>query len=722
MKKQLGSLLVSFLLPQSGMAVAQQQSPYPFARGALALKKMTTAPQIDGVFSAHEWDEAVKISDFVLFRPTVGDKPKYPLTAYLSYDDNFLYVAAEIFQPQDTITDRVLTQGSSIWNEDYFGITLDTNFDKRDGYLFHVSPSGVKEDGLVNGTDYIAQWSTLWYAKTSRFADGWRVEMAIPMQSLSFDPALDTWGIQLRHKLSAPYQQVYWNLNDGETYGWAAGQVAPITQLTGLKQGLGVELKPGLALSKTAGEHAWTPSLDAFYKLTPNLTGVVTLNTDFSGTEVDEVNMNLTRFQQYYSEKRDFFLQDSQVFSFGGLNDYDQNGMPFYSRRIGQGAISGVLDINWGTKLAGQIGDTRIGVLSVNQAQDGAIDDSTQLSVVRLSHQLNSTHQLGMIATQGNAQNSGDSLLWGIDYRYEDAIFTDQRLEAYAWYQETQSQHASDDTKAYGGQMFLPNDAVYMRAKYRYIGADYRPALGFVNRRGIQYYELVNHFRHRPKQGPLADYLNYFQFTTFFWQTDDTDNHRLSQEYRVRPLQFEFKDSSWLYVQHETRKEQLKTPYKMGKNITFAEQDFTFSKWKMALGTDSSKPLFGEMRIASGDFYDSEVKEFEFDLNYKPNKFISLALSRQLYHYQRQIEKEQMYGTRLRVNVAFNPDWSWQTLLQHNTQSDSLSVFSRLRYQSRPDELYQLSFNRGFDLSEGWHERLTQFNETALKLNYTFRW
>lgn len=700
----------------------QSETDSSFRRAGLNLVKMTRTPTIDGELNAGEWDEAAKVTDFVVFRPNVGDKPQYTIDAYIGYDEHYLYVAAQINQPLATITDRVLIQGNSIWDEDYFGITLDTNFDKRDAYLFHVTPSGIREDGLVDGTDYIGQWSTLWYAKTSQFEQGWRVEMAIPMQSISFDKNIETWGIQLRHKLSSPDQQVYWNLNNNEAGGWTAGQVAPISGLKGLEQGLGIELKPGLTYRTSDTQSEWVPSLDAFYKITPSLTGVLTLNTDFSGTEVDEVNMNMTRFRQYFTEKRDFFLQDSQVFNFGGFNDYDTNGMPFYSRRIGQGKQSGLLDVNWGTKVTGQLGDTRIGVLSVNQERDGQQEESTQLSVARVSHQLNSAHQVGAIVTDGSAADTEHSGLWGLDYRYDGIVLGDQRLEGNAWYQQAEHANPNADSKAYGAQVFLPNDAVYLHAKYRYIGNDFDPALGFVNRKGIKWYEVVHHLRHRPEQGILADYFNYVQFAAFYWQTDDVDNNLQSRQTTIRPLQLQFKDASSFIIQHETREEVIHSPYKMGRNLSFGAKTYEFSKWLAQYRSDTSKPIYGRVTVGKGEFFDSDLQHVSLDLNFKPNKYLSFLVSRQNYYYERDGLTQNMFGTRFRADVAFNSDWSWNTMLQHNTQSDDLSIFTRLRYQSRPDELYQVTWSKGYDLEDGWKKRETEQDETTLKLNYIFRW
>ncbi|CAH9065675.1 hypothetical protein PSECIP111854_03731 [Pseudoalteromonas sp. CIP111854] len=693
-----------------------------FKRENISLSKLNTPPVIDGYIENKEWHGSRVIEQFVEFRPNFGTKPIYPIKAKIAYDDAFFYVAAEITQPQNTITDRVLTQGDRMWDEDYFGITLDTNFDKRDAYLFHVTPSGVKEDGLIDGTHYIGQWNTIWYAKTQRTQNGWSVEMAIPMQSISFDPNKNDWGLQLRHKLSKPYKQVYWNINDPQNAGWTAPQVAKISNLKGLSQGVGIELKTGLSFKDTQTESKWTPSIDAFYKFTPNLTGVLTVNTDFSGTDVDEVNINMTRFSQFFAEKRDFFLQDSQVFSFGDFNNNDYNGMPFYSRKIGQGTKNGVLDIDWGGKLTGQLGNTSFGILSVNQEKDGEISETTQLSVARVKHQLGDKHQVGAIITNGSADGRKNTKLYGVDYRFESNIFNDQQIRTHAWYQETQKQYSQQDTKAYGLQLTLPNDKVYIRTKYRYLGEDFNPALGFVNRNGINYYELVSHYRERPKTSSLSEYINYYQINYFYYQRSDVNNNWLSKRYVVRPMRIEMKDATAFHFQYEVRKERLKQHYALGKTIGFDADNYRFGQWIAYLETPTDQTVFGNLSITTGEFYNSDRKQVLAEVNYKPNKHVLLQLSRRHHYYSQSEIKENMYSTRFKANVAFNSEWSWNTLLQHNTRADNLSIFSRLRYQSAPDELYQLSINKGYSLEDGWHEKRTVFDEKTIKLNYINRW
>ncbi|MCG7546169.1 carbohydrate binding family 9 domain-containing protein [Pseudoalteromonas sp. MM17-2] len=697
-----------------------------FTQTDTPIPNLKNKPKIDGKFAASEWRDAKRIEDFVVFRPNIGERPDYPVQAYISYDSEFFYVAAKISQPEQTLTDRVLTQGEYMWHEDYFGLVLDTNFDKSDAYLFHVTPSGVKEDGLVDGTRYIGEWKTLWYAKTSIEAQSWYVEIAIPMQSISFEKDAESWGLQLRHRVASPNTQVYWNLNNPSNYAWHTNQLAPISGLMGLKQGLGIEAKPSLAYKRNQSESDLAPSLDLLYKLTPSLSGMLTLNTDFSGTEVDEVPLNTTRFSQYFTEKRDFFLQDSQIFRFGGMDDNYANGMAFYSRRIGQGKESNLLDINWGTKLTGQIGDTRLGILSVNQDSDTSRAQQTQLSVARLTHQVAPAHQLGAILTHGSPDDSGDRTLIGADYRYQSTLFNDYPLVAHAFYQQAELadkvQPNDADKASYGASLRLLNDAFYLRGRFQYIGKDFNPALGFVNRRDLRYYESVSHYRIRPKSGWLARHINYYQFTGFYYLRENTEGHRQGQSVFIRPLQVETKGDNFFFLSHNRYQKILERPFNFTDKLTFTAGEYNYSHNELYFRTANSKPFYVTARLAKGMFYDADFERVSTTLNYRPNRHLYLELSRDMYYYDTDTAADKLFNTQLRVNIAFNTEWSWNNLLQHNTQADSFSVFSRVRYEPSPDTVYLLSLNRGYDLQQGWHQREQVFDETAIKMAYTYRW
>ena len=697
-----------------------------FKRDPIDIPRLSSLPEIDGVLSEGEWSDAKKITDFVEFRPTIGEKPDHPIEAYVSFDEKYFYVAATIHQPSESVVDRVLTQGSWIWREDYFGLILDTNFDKSDAYLFHVTPSGVKLDGIANGAQWIGEWSTLWYAKTSKSEESWSVEIAIPMKSISFDPNKPSWGLQLRHKKSKPNQQYYWNLNNIQDNPWNANQVAEIKGITNVTQGKGIEARTSLSVKDNQGDFDVEPSLDLFYKFTPNLTGVVTLNTDFTGTGVDSQVVNMTRFNSYFVERRDFFLQDIQMFQFGGLGNLDNNGLGFYSRRIGLAPDGEVLDIDWGTKLTGQIANTQLGMLSVRQQAakvDGVnLEEHTQLTVARVKQLLTENHSIGALITDGSPSGE-DSRTWGFDYQYQDIVLEDQSIRFDAWYQDVEkSDQQLEDTHAYGVKMQLPNDKVSFTGIYRYLGENYNPALGFVRRNGISLQDYYGAYRERPNQGMLANYLNYYQFFAGYREINNVHGELESREIQFRPLDLETKQQDLIRLTLKQRTEVLQSPWQFSDNIEFAAGEHLFEQTQLFLSTGTQRNIYATLSVTDGQYYSADLTDFYANLHYQPNKHLYVNLGRGVYYYQQGAENYNVHRTHLRVNYAFNADWSWNNHVQHNTRSNQFSLFTRLRYQPAPDVLYQLSVNKGYDLEQGWHERETTHDETAVKINYQFSW
>ncbi|GMM84354.1 hypothetical protein MTsN2n4_15810 [Pseudoalteromonas sp. MTN2-4] len=686
--------------------------------------KIISSPEIDGIITSSEWKNALVIDDFVEFRPEVGQAPDHPIKAFIAYDDEYFYVAAHITQPHNTITDRLLTQGSNAWNEDYFGLVLDTNYDKSDAYLFHVTPSGVKIDGLVDGSNYIEEWKTIWYAKTKKTGKGWDIEIAIPMQSISFDEKKPSWGLQLRYKSSKPYQQYYWNLNNTQDSPWNANQVGEIKNIRGIKQGKGIEVRTGLSANKVGEDSNFEPSMDIGYKFTPNLTGLLTLNTDFSGTEIDAQDVNMTRFSSYFNEQRDFFLQDAQLFQFGQFAPFSTNGMPFYSRRIGLSPQSEVLDINWGTKLTGQVSETQLGVLSVNQdsAQNNEESSSTQLSVARAKQLINKNHSFGGIYTQGSSTGNDDSTI-GIDYSYNDIIFDDQSIRFNTWYNNVDNEMATgDDTASYGLQLELPNDTFYWRTRYQHIGEDYNPSLGFVSRKGIEYSEHVTHYRVRPSEGVLSEHLNFFMFVAGRFATHNLEGELLSERITFQPLSFQTKNSDSFRIAYNRKTEKLVQDWAFSDSISYKAGEHKFDSWQFVASTGTQRPFYTTFTVNYGEHFSADLVDYYANLYYQPNRHVYLNVGRGSYYYEQSNNKYAVHRSHIRLNVAINADWSWNTLLQHNTRSERFSLFSRLRYQSAPDELYQISIAKGYDVSEGWSDRVETNDETSLKINYIHRW
>jgi hypothetical protein len=292
-------------------------------------------PLIDGLLDEPFWQEAAIVDDMHEILPDEFAEPSEETRFYVIYGDDAIYVGAQFLdRDPDEVVARVLRQGDFSDGDDGLKVILDPFNQGRSGYVFNLNPHGVRSEGLFrNVTEINWDWQGIWHGAARLNAEGWTAEVAIPFKTLSFDPENETWSINFNRRIGRRHEQIGWvsynrvqnPANSGEIHG-----------LAGLKQGLGLDVVPGLRISESQdyvnnlSTTEFEPSLDVFYKPTPALTAALTINTDFSGTTVDTRQINLTRFSIFFPEQRSFFLQDSDIFEFGRISGEDDNrgGIP----------------------------------------------------------------------------------------------------------------------------------------------------------------------------------------------------------------------------------------------------------------------------------------------------------------------------------------------------------------------------------------------------------
>src|SRR5690606_15809113 len=225
--------------------------------------------------------------------------------------------------------------------------------------------------------------------------------------------------------------------------------------LRGLRQGLGLDVVPSMTLredriygSAAFREQNFEPSLDVFYRLTPQLNAALTLNTDFSATEVDNRQVNLTRFNLFFPERRDFFLQDADVFQFGNIGGYGNqamsrgwqaNGRPYFSRKIGISATGSPVDIEAGARISGRIGNWNVGSLAIRQDEFYDIDYQN-LFIGRASANVLAESNIGFILTDGDPTSNVGNTVVGLDFRYLNTrLASGHNVESDAWYQQSET-------------------------------------------------------------------------------------------------------------------------------------------------------------------------------------------------------------------------------------------------------------------------------------------
>ena len=409
-----GNSAVAAMLCFAAVSAASEER----SRKTVAAHRTAEPPVVDGKLDDAVWQQASFVEDLHVVVSDEFAAPGQRSRIYVAFDDDNLYFAARFWDTDPgQIVAKVLTRKDVSFGEDGFTVTLDPFDQGRSGFMFDVNPNGMRSEGTFTDTDRQNwDWEGIWYAAARQDDEGWTAETAIPLKTLNFDPSQDAWGINFTR----------WHGADNEQYGWVSynrsqnlERTGLVTGRAGLHQGHGLDVIPGLRAGATR-DHATDeddeflePSLDAFWKITPSLTAALTLNPDFAGTTADTRQINLTRFDLFFPEQRAFFLQDSDIFEFGRLQE--ESGIPFFSRRIGLDDEGETLTLDAGLKVTGRAGPLNVGVLGVRQ--DSAVGaESVDLFVGRIAANVLEESSVGVIATTGNPDATVDNTLMGVDF------------------------------------------------------------------------------------------------------------------------------------------------------------------------------------------------------------------------------------------------------------------------------------------------------------------
>ncbi len=693
---------------------------------------------IDGVLEEDIWSRAQPIDDFHQIDPIEYDDASEGTRVYLLYDETHLYIGARLLDSRPgEITSQILRQGSDVDDDDFFGVILDPFLDRRNGYLFQLNPNGVRAEAIYrNTTQTNFDWEGIWRAQATIHEDGWSAEMAIPFKTLSFNPDSDGWGINFTRGIARNQETIGWVSRTRSQNPSIAGTVVG---LEGLEQGLGLDVVSSLSARESryfvpaGSDSATDPSVDVFYKFTPALTGVLTLNTDFSATEVDDRQVNLTRFSLLFPEKRDFFLQDADIFEFarltgreygGGGGAGNQNGRPFFSRAIGLSESRQPVDINAGAKLTGRLGRWNLGVIDVRQ--EGFEDvEATNLFVGRAVANVLAESNLGVIVTDGDPHSNLDNTLVGVDFRYLNSRLPGRRTaEGDVWYQQSSTPGLEGDDTAFGAGFRIRSiDKFSGSVRFVQLGEHFNPALGFANRIGVRDFSANVGYTHRPRG---RFYRNVFIGPTYARSERLADGSLQSESKGVRFGGFSH-GGDRMFASCSRDTEGLIRPFRIRRdedpsaNVEIPVGLYTFDGCRIEFGSGDQRKLAGRMVYESGDFYDGRRVTIRPGITWRPSSHFAVELQYQVN------DVELPYGdfvsrlSRLRTDVVFSSRLSWVNLVQWDNDTDEVGINSRLHWIPQAGREVYLVLNHNLqDHDEDGTFRSMEADVTA-KLNYTFR-
>jgi len=732
--------IVSFCVLFAVASLVSAQPTDSSVLKSVRVVRTDVAPVIDGVLDEEVWEKAGKVTDFYEVSPDEYDEAAELTEVFILYDSTNLYIAAKLSQSQpNEITAQVLRQGSGLWGDDYFGVILDPFNNRRNGYLFQLNPNGVRAEALYeNTTQTQFDWVGIWQGRTSIQKDGWIAEMSIPFRTLSFDPENDTWGINFTRQIARTHERIGWV---SRTRAQNPGIAGVAVGFDGLDQGRGIDILTSLSVRNSkeyVGGSTTTekePSVDVFYKFTPALTGVMTVNTDFAATEIDDRQVNLTRYSLFFPEKRDFFLQDADIFEFGGIgggrnnfgrggSQQGQNGRPFFSRKIGLSASREPVDIDVGAKLTGRIGRWNVGLLDVQQ-DASETTDAVNLFVGRGVANVLEESRVGFILTDGDPQSGLDNTLLGIDFRYLNTRLPSSRTaEGKVWYQQSDTPGLEGNDTAFGLGFNLNSlDKLDGSFSYAELGENFNPALGFVSRVGVRDYSANLNYTHRPRGKFYRSLTGGLSFSRGERLVDGS----IESESLDLRLNLYAPTGDRISATCSTDKEGLIRPFTILRgrdsqpDVVIPKGLYEFDKCRIEGNTGNQRKLSGRLTYESGDFYDGKRTSIRPSITWRPSEHFGLEIQ---YQYNDIVLPYGVFTsrlTRLRSDVVFSSTLSWVNLLQWDNTSDVLGINSRLHWIPQAGREIYLVLNQNLqDLDENGSFHSLDSDLTA-KLNYTFR-
>lgn len=680
---------------------------------------IATAPVIDGDLSDPVWAGVPALNQFVQQEPKEGQPATERSEVRVARDHDNLYISAMNYdsEPSGVVRNVLRFRDDSVWQkDDVVRFVIDTFHDHRRGYVFSINPLGTKQDSQVDNQTWNSDWDEVWNVKTRVLSNGWSVELAIPFRILRFPVGEDSdvWGFNIVRSIK----------RKNEAASWApipAGQSLIRNEFLGHLEGMsGIEPRrnrqwiPYLLLSNSriAGRGSVRTGEvggDFKYSLNSALSLDLTYNTNFAQVEADDSQVNLTRFSLRFPEKREFFLENAQIFTFGVENIAEM----FFSRRIGLGA-NGPVPLLGGARMTGRVGSFDLGLLTTQTQQDSGVP-STNFSTGRFRWNLGRRSYVGGILTavaNGSSRNLAygpDAILWfGRDLRVESFLVA------------LDDQRNSEKKKAIGGTINYNTDPLELQARFHSLDKGFRPALGFVPRDDMRRYGSFarRSFRYN------KPWSRRISISTFFVYINNQRNILESRDWGVNASnQFDSGDTVTYEYKRQLDTVPVDEPFVINrrKGISITPATYHFNRHKLEYVGFDGRSLVPGAKLETGDFMSGTSTTLELKNVWRAMPHLMLEGFYQINAVRLPEGDFNAHIWRSRVSVPIQPRMTADAYVQWNSVDDTVST--QLRFQliyARDSNLFVVFTDgrRGLDDTFG---RRTHVRDQAVQVKLTYR-
>jgi hypothetical protein len=690
----------------------------------------TEAPVIDGDLSDPVWAKAAVIDDFRQRSPNPYEPATERTVARILYDANNLYFSFYNYDSApDQIVARNMQRDGQVFTSDSVMIYLDPACTRRNAYNFEISAAGGRADQLeLNNTDELTEWNTIFDARARIVADGWVAEFAIPFKSLSYEATQTTWGFDVGRRIYHKNERVHWAGVNPALVFTDVSQTGDLVGIENVSQGIGLDVQ---VYGAPRVKHDWrvepndagmnvAAGGNAFYKVTPALTNTLTINPDFSDAPLDIRQVNTTRFSLFTPETRDFFLQDVSAFEFGGRsfgrNSGDRasnNGRPFFSRNIG--LVQGQqVSLPVGNKLSGQFAGFDVGAFSVLTDRTPTGRAGQVLSVARATRPVLAESKIGFIVTNGDPTGLSDNTVTGADFQYRTShLFGSKVLQADTLFMKSFSSAAGNDDSS-AVSLNFPNEPWSGDFVFKQIGADFTPALGFVNRASIrQYAATLGHLtRYRNR------YLNTFEFGTNLEFVTDLHNVMESRANDVQ-VRARSRAGDQIALRVVNSFENVPAPFLLPRAVPVFAGTYDWTNASVGLRTFNGRTLTLQADVTCCRFYDGDAVATRVNVIFRPSTHFEINVGHEANAIDLPTGAVDIHLATSDAVINFTPVMQVAMQAQYDNISENFAFSARYRWEYRPgNELFAgagqsaLISNRGF---------IGQVAQATIRLGHTFR-
>ncbi len=709
------------LIVTTGTAVSAAQDAVP---PALRASPLDGEVHIDGRLDEAAWRAGDAIDAFTQTDPTEGAAPTGRTTVRVLAGPKAVVIGIVCDDPNPAgIVSYSVRRDASLSSEDHVRVVLGPFRDGRSGYVFAVNPSGARYDALINpgGESDNANWDGIWQAAAARTSAGWSVEIRIPISTLGFNRDLREWHFNVQRRIQRTLETDRWAFPARQYQVTQTSRAGLLTNLPEFSLGAGLTVRPaasaggGIPAPGESIDGDFHPSLDVTQRLGANVLASATMNTDFAETEVDTRRTNLTRFPLFFPEKRTFFLEGDDVFSFGlGLG---QDVLPYFSRRIG--LIEGrQVPVLAGGKVNGRAAHTNFGGLMVrtDDVRD-VVAAKPVLGVARVKQDIWRESWVGAIATLGDPLGRKGSWLAGADFTYATSHFAgDKNFLVGVWGLATDREDLGSDRTAHGFKIDYPNDEWDLALTYKRIGRHFDPSLGFVPRPAVQLYNLSINNRTRLGRGPIQQLLHEFQPS----MAADLSGRWESYRVFVAPINWRFRSGERLEFNANPTGERLDAPFEIADSVSVAPGTYEWMRYRLEVSTAQKRRLYSQVTWWFGGFYDGHLDQVSWTGAWNPAPLVTIEFTgeRNVGRLSAGSLRQTLVGNRIRLNLS--PDLSIASYVQYDTDSDLVGVNTRLRWTFTPaGDLFVVYNHNVRQLLDRWQ---LDSNQLIVKLQYALRY